>query len=487
MAKKQRIENQDRNCRLRHGLNANCLARIFQYLDIMDLYTVGEMNVVYNQIIKDLVIPKHDVNLTQLFSRNIANPFIERYGTKIRKFYFINDNKDEFETLNQQLNHLNQLVTQHCSIDQLRDVTFFLWEANQLNNIDFENIDVDGLRRLFLGGEEEEIINFPSYFQRVERFWFSWNGLKKMRITVSLTECLRHLHLGEVILDPKFDWIKLVNLTELSLLQVRGINSDNFIEFLRQRPNLEVFVHNNSFENSTVQNIFDAMGTYCGDKVRSFSNQDNVLDRQDYYNFLSKFKKLKNVNLNTIHMCCSDLIDPIKRMAENNTIESLGISYFALHNGHDANCIFQRQPNHEGLDMKYFKNLKEISVSMRVFQLNIQPEQCDAMKLFNVYSSQILLNVERLTIRSTTVPIFELIKYVPKLRELILNCEHSSDEAAKILSMVGNILEKRNTGQTNNDFIEIILENELTLDNFTVHGVVNSSIKLFTRCQKSKC
>lgn len=160
----QNTEDKDVNCRLRHGLNVHCLANIFQHLDTQNLHTVGEMNVVHNQIIKDLVIRRHCVHADELIERDIAEQFFQKYGTKIQQI----------------------------------DMT-------------------------------------------------------------TLSNC---------------DWTKLVNLTELELFAVRGINTENFIEFLRQRPSLEVFHNYSSFEDSTEEKIFEIMGIYCGDKIRNFLNEN---------------------------------------------------------------------------------------------------------------------------------------------------------------------------------------------------------------------
>lgn len=458
-------KDKDVNCRLRHGLNANCLERIFQYLNSVDLYRVGEMNLFYNQIIEDLVIPKHTVNFEPLLNLNIAEPFFEKYGKKIENIEYSDDNKPEFQQIIR-LNHLNQLITQHCSIDQLKDISIFLgWGINSEHTDSPEYLN------------QESIIDFQSNLKRIKKFIFSAYPSNTMRLTVKLTESLRYLQMKDVNLDPNFDWTQLANLTELHLVCVRGIIADNFIELLRQRPKLEVFLHRNSFEDSTVQNIFDMLGTYCGEKIRIFKNYDNVCEKRHFYNFISKFKCVKEVYLNTTHVSCADLLDPIKRLAENNTTECLAITYDNRHR-HKEICIFRAQSNHEVFDMKYFTNLKKVRIFFALGHINLF-NQCDALQLFNLYSLQILSNVEILEFFFTNIHKCNFIQYMPKLRKLILTyCNHTSDEAAKILSMVRINLNKRNTEHTNSDFIEIIVEDKMALEKFSVHDGIDSSIKL---------
>lgn len=46
----------DANCRLRHGLNADCSANIFIHLNVSTLMDLAEMSVYYKQIIHDFVL-----------------------------------------------------------------------------------------------------------------------------------------------------------------------------------------------------------------------------------------------------------------------------------------------------------------------------------------------------------------------------------------------------------------------------------------------
>lgn len=80
----------DWNCRLRHGLNVDCLAHIFQYENSSDLYRTCEMNGFYRQIINELVIPKHEVNFNDLDKRHITpSQIFEKYGSNIKKINFL--------------------------------------------------------------------------------------------------------------------------------------------------------------------------------------------------------------------------------------------------------------------------------------------------------------------------------------------------------------------------------------------------------------
>lgn len=77
--------------------------------------------------------------------------------------------------------------------------------------------------------------------------------------------------------------------------------------------------------------------------------------------------------------------------------------------------------------------------------------------LFNKYSSQILSNVEILTIMSYIDVLFDwdIIKSAIKLRKIILYIDQwSSDQVIKILSILETILRNR-SNQGNNNVVEI--------------------------------
>lgn len=122
----QHTQNKDANCRLRHGLNKHCLAEIFQYLNSVDLYTVGGMNEFYTKIINDLIIPDHSVNFYKLFEENITiSQVFERFGRRMRKFFFFCNlipGDDSIEPPNYSIGQLIQLIALYCSPDQLKNV-----------------------------------------------------------------------------------------------------------------------------------------------------------------------------------------------------------------------------------------------------------------------------------------------------------------------------------------------------------------------------
>lgn len=99
----------------------------------------------------------------------------------------------------------------------------------------------------------QEPIKLPAQFRKVETL-----RLYKIKLTEHFLESVRYLTLSGIKLDPNFDWTKLTNLTKLYLNHVNIIKR-NFIEFLRQRPKLESFSHDQSVISDSEQNVFDAL------------------------------------------------------------------------------------------------------------------------------------------------------------------------------------------------------------------------------------
>lgn len=444
------MKDNDVNCRLRHGLNAYCMAHIFKYLDSDDLYILGGMNQVYGQIIIDLVIPTHEVHFDSLLLRrgiSILQMF-ERYGKNIRRIS-LQDHDG-----NQTTEQLLQSITQFCSADQLKSVK--IYRAHRTRD------------RIH--------INLPNRFRNVETL--DLRRLAPWQISVQLSDALRELTLVDIDLEPNFDWNRLRNLKKLHLRRVNGINVQHFIDLLDiHRPKIEYFHHGelNQLSGGTIQHLCAAVAMYCGNQIRYYSGQmppprevGTALGRRPY-DFISSFKNVTNVCLTSYQLCGGDLIDALKRLAENDTIRTLKIMFY------DAQRIFWQRSNDVSRDMKNFSNLKTIEI----FAPHSAPVRggCDPFGLFIVYSPQILLNVENLIIECAAKSDLDFLQCMPKLRYLDLNVDRIElDHVTKIHEYLENIL--RNRSNAGGDFIEIKFHHIHDYELFRGIEGRNDSIKL---------
>lgn len=455
----------DANCRLRHGLNVHCLANVFQYLDIADLYTVGGMNEYYKQIINDQVISKHHVQFSKLSHRGITiSQVFKRYGPKIQKFYFF-DFEDKHATDN-----IIQSIAQYCAIDQIKSAV---------------------MSCCYL---ERTTVDLPIQFKNVQKLVVEGNSCMDLplRLSAPLSDTLRYLRLGDINLDPNFDWTQLKCLTELYLHEVSGINVYNFIEFLRLGPNIRIFHHSGDTFKGSMHGIGEAMAKYCGNNIQDYSGEMPFIRGNDWvpahnsYDFLSGFKNLKEVRLITHQLCGGDLIDTMKRLAENDSIETFRIKYseYDTDGWSNVNCIFQTKPNLDGSDMNNFTHLKTIKIYGHLTPLD-EPfgdfhheKVCDPFKLLNVYGPQILATVEKLTI-SAMPQNCDFIKFARKLRNLDLYVERITfDQTATLLSILKCVFQERNNGPTSSEFIATKIDDQKVYELSDEFDGRSDSIKL---------
>lgn len=437
------MDDKDANCRLRHGLNVQCLVHIFQYLNSSDLFTVGEMNEFYRQLINDLVIPLHEIDFTNLFDRYITiSEVIQRYGIKIRNINFKHMN------FTHSVGRLIRSIDQYCGADQLRSVKIYC-----------RILDV-------------EQVNLPIQFRNVKRLEICGNRRgHRFVLSVQLSKSLRYLRLESLELNENFDWTKLTNLTKLYLRDVRGINAQNFIELLRQRPNIQIFHHDKYSFNGSILDISEAMAEYCGNQIEEYNGEmpkrleSGRAPTRYLYPFISQFKNVKRICLATNLVCGADLIEPMKQLAKLNTVDMLHIKYPELdciEHSH-ADCIFKENSNIDCFDMMHFNHLKTLTVSKYYCEPDaFNPmEKCKTLALFSVYKQQILSNVERLTLGSQVYD-FDFIKFASKLRFVT---SHGS-EKDEIVSVLKTVLQNRNNGRASDDFIEFKMIGRKTLKLF---------------------
>lgn len=423
-SKKTKSAYEKKYCRLRHGLNIDCLAHIFQYLDSRDLNTLGAMSSTYEDIIRDFVIPKHEIKLSGLSERRTILKIFKRYGTKMQKLYF-NDSNNAFN-----VEDLAKSIQQFCPADQLKCVQIYC----RSNRVD------------------SKIVLLPSHFQKVTKFVF--HGANRRLQTIDLSESLCHLDLAELDLKPKFNWKKFQNLRELHLKLVFGINVKKFIEFLRQKPNLEIFHHDQFAFGDATQDVCEAVAKYCGNQIQDYSGV--MAPAQNTHNFLSGFKSLKKVCLTTYHSCAGDLVDAMKRLAENDTIEMLQIKYSPINIQATRDCIYKGRSNLNGFDMGHFSHLKTVKiggfVEFETIRELLRIKVCSEFNLFDAYSAQILSNVENLAAPCS----WNFFPCTPKLRHLTLYAHFGYSNREYVIALIlFCILFMRNDGKNKDDTIYV--------------------------------
>lgn len=408
----------DENCRLRHGLNTHCLAESFQFLSGEALTQLGIMNHYYSDIINDFVIPDNLIKFDYRNYKHNGENLLQKHARKIRRFQFIGKLRRHFESFKRR-------IVQHCAIDQLREIRFNIAEVGQPDGTSATaNVDIE-------------------HFRKVEKFYFQGLGYRPTTLNLPQFESLRVLDLYKVDMDPKFNWNTLYNLSELSLARVRGINVENFINFIRLQPRLRRFDHLNTFED--IQRIGNELAQNCAEHMRIFRDiidYEFVNGRIVYrikngktYRFLSNFVNLGEVLLVSDMMCVCDLKEPLYRLSRNKSLEKLTIIQILSGQGKLNDCFVSGYISH---DLRQFKQLKTIHLHVRGAS---QSDTCQYMELFNKYSSQIMTNVESIIMSGSNQHIYKMdfIKNALNLRMLSI---YNTDvpikeiEASMIMSII---------------------------------------------------
>lgn len=471
-SKRMKIEDPDTNSRLKYNLNAHCLVEIFKYLNSKDLWTLGSMNALYKQIINDLVIQKYKVK-GSTYNDPSVNKIWRRHGKQIKRFQFAGGMSE--------CNKFLQTFIRHCDEDQLKVAEFYINEPN--------------------AKKQKQIIDLSmNHLQKVESFSIRVLKLRPSSyITFPRFEALRVLSLYYISLPTNFDWLALVNLIELELVECL-FKEQNFYYFIRKRPKLKRFVYMNRIND--VKAIGKEMTKYSGDHMRSFHDFINTnavalnreTDFREKYNFLAGFKHLKEVTVSPMLICPCDIVQALRLLAENDTLEKLSIILQKSYSGLCSCSLYQKENR---IKMKQFTRLKTLLVHNRVIQFKNSSGDCVHSKLFTEFSSQLLSNVENVIlsgfyyydeylfddVQTTDI---EFLRNALNLRTISIYNIYGSlttSHTFHIFSIVKNILKKRLNKQNRHfsiDFIGMIV-NEDQWKRFQLIGNVEKYIKFKIR------
>lgn len=470
--------NLDKNCRLRNDLNPDCLAAIFESLDVMDLLTLSRMNSHYKHIINKYVVPKKQFNFSELIilKADVFRDVFSAFGKRMENIKYTGCLREFSKILDE--------VKEFCGEDQFRHV-----------ELDFS--------RLIRGNWDPFCVrNTSKYFRKLESFSFygdfslneKYNQFMVAVVPLMLekTEKLLSLKIGGVYLRKTsniFGWRGLKHLTELHLINVT-VHMECLLDYFRTKPNLQTFVNINSIFHREIPKVGEVLAEHCGDTIEKFVDVKDHIAEMDCeseeffmrYSFISKFPNLKEVMLTSRRKCGSDLYYPIVALAANNTIEKLGVHQCGPHFSwmYPEWFELERQFLIEGAQLKIpneFTNLKSLEFSINqcwVDNLDNQP-----LEFFMNNSKEILRNVETLTLTGDDEFIFpsSLVQIIPNLQKLSIRKEVLFS-VNQVISDVSKILEKRRKGARWNDFIEINVNTNRIPDFEHFDGVIDENIKL---------
>lgn len=426
----------DANCRLRNGLNSDCLLEIFEYLNQGDLLKLSGMNDHYKQLITNFVISKKTIEFSGNCTRTTSQLF-RSIGRKLRHIKFVGD-RVRFE-------HFVQQIVKHCTENQLKtvDITFIQSDSSESSCCCPKTITTIN--------SQTSTEAATKYFRNVEEVSISHASESVSEILETLfgeSKNIRILKLYKSKLnDHLLSWKSARKLTELHLIEPDVRNEDRFIEFIRSQSKLERFISHGGYYS--IRKVGEALAVNCSSKLRVFCDSGSVHGNRTAtdYDFISEFDNLKEVKLTSITRTSNDLCRPLMELARKSSIEKLGIYQNAEHLVDEVEAFGS---------IAEFKNLKYLEISVKNFAQRI-----DSMHLAFLFGNSgiIFKNVESLMLSGSKgfTSASKICGKVPHLKRLqINNLEqwHWLIESRRIVSHIAKIVERRNI---NNDEVTIVV------------------------------
>lgn len=298
-------------CRLRHGLNENCLLNVFDYLGEFDLIRLCEMDVYYKELIMKWTVKKRLLNLRE---PNKQLELFRAFGKSIRKFKIYTCSFVSMLTT----------IVKHCEPGALTEIVL---EINDIHDDVIERADaVDSLNRLM-------VIAMP-FFSNLRKLHFQTykstdpNGVFTNFLTKISTTATNLRSLALFNFELRDNWLhNMQKLTELRLYWRGDSSFDNLFSYLRTNPPLKVFEFRHKLKDVT--SVYAVLSESCP-RLEKFSDSDvdmsNPYQRFDdslanRYRFLSKFLHLNIVTLMSYTFCGCDLYYPLVALATKNIVK----------------------------------------------------------------------------------------------------------------------------------------------------------------------
>lgn len=428
--------DEDADCRLRHGLNPDCLEEIFKYLDQSDMLALSKMNSHYKEIIVDRIIPFIQLNLTESCDQNNKQLMAE-FGATVKSIKF-KGNRKAFTLL-------MTLINDYCNVDQLKKINIITRKDKRADSIN-----------------PDQVKRTQKYFRKlhfvaINEYSSNWEFLQEL---FALSNGIRVLHLKNVNLKGRFrNWTHLDELTDLTLIgikRVHQIKMEKFIEFLSRSTRLQRY-----FSDDWCFKMNEALAEHCGKTIHTFGDLRKwPLDEhsQTRYDFLDKFENLKEITLTSEYVCMSDLYRPLAILAMKDSIDSLEIRQVDT-----KEFQLETQPN-----LPKFNNLKTLKLSIRQREHEAENLNEQMHLKFILNNANILLtNVQTLHLSGAfTRNMSTIIRLTPNLKRLSiyeLEARRLLLQARRIVACIGHIIGERTAesdGSKTNELVYVTVCSE---------------------------
>lgn len=390
-------------CRLRHGLNEDCLCEIFKHLDVYDLIQLCELDVYYQNLIVQWIIGKKRINFTKMEPCWTTNKIFQVFGKAMRKMKIAEEN-----TLGCFEKFLN-FVIQYCSVGGLTEVELRFTSPTAPTPILEQSMPFFSNLRKLVVHDNYTRVTYKEFLAAI-----SANAPN-----------LTHLTLDGV--NVSGDWLLptngMANLKELRFhsSKRRSVNIDThqLSQFLRTKPKLELFSY---IGDDDITSIIETLTTHCP-KLRVFADfhlrdsyrgQGGITDQLKFrYNAIRNFDAVKVLGLTTYTRCGSDLYYPLVKIAAKNRVESLKIY---MDRDHSIVLDEQERLRYADSSFSHFTSLNAVELQIR----SESSEQCvlDSQFICDFVARQ--TNVKKFCVISEHAvrDVNKIIDAAPNLNEL---------------------------------------------------------------------
>lgn len=255
-----RHDDENKLCRLRQGLNYDCLIKIFEYLSVSDLIRLCETDIYFQNLILSHVIGRKVIDFTKSYPLWRKRKIFEVFGKSMRKIKMDKQNAGgDFEWF------LN-LVIQYCSIGRLTELELVDFNLRETHNMEQAVPFFSNLRKLTLIQD---------------------NGAPCNRFLARISATAKNLtHLTLECTHLPSQWLSAGGMTNLKELRLHFIEDpiNGLPEFLRTKSQLEVLVCIDCTD--IFPTVASTLAKHCP-RLKTFvdcsSHYSNSVNRMEHY------------------------------------------------------------------------------------------------------------------------------------------------------------------------------------------------------------
>lgn len=311
---------------LRHVLNPDCVLEVFQYLSMIDLMQMCELDTdddaYFTHLIRERVIgsmlmdfrPRNEKQTVWYLTKTLQTfgAYIKRLSIPMRPSHF---------------NHVLRQIITYCSPNTIKEIQF----KSIFHGLDYRDYEMLSAREIEqLQIDQQLVQDVKPFFECVEKLVVQ-GGFTNLPNLFAIFLNSSHLKVLQVIMyksirddiEPILDLITVdtLNLTKLHLAE-SGELFDGLDVFIRKLPHLEEFIWEG---DQNGEKVGRALVETCP-KLRVYGDYSNNDGKNpNYYDFLEHFNQLTEVVVSSKLDDASDIKSVLEMLARKKLLEKLTV------------------------------------------------------------------------------------------------------------------------------------------------------------------